>query len=218
MWYRFFFFLCSTCVASVAVEAHSTLVYGCRIPKEYFVTSGRGDTDLGPGEDPWETGSYDLALMDAKIENFNIIKYSSVLPPEATEIPVKKAIGMFHHGAVLETIMASANGLRGDLLCTGVGRIQVRRKSDKKHIGGFAAEYEKVYHANEIPPSLQDAESIAKKMLQISLFGEVYRRYNKEEYEIFGETFEINAFKVQKAYGTSLAALCFVSYIFPSLE
>ncbi|MFZ3149645.1 MAG: pyruvoyl-dependent arginine decarboxylase [Methanothrix sp.] len=59
------------------------LVLGNRIPCEYFVTSGHNDTDLGPGDDPWETGSYDLALMNASIENFNVLKYTSVLPPES---------------------------------------------------------------------------------------------------------------------------------------
>jgi arginine decarboxylase len=42
---------------------------------------GHNDTNLGPGDDPWETGSYDLALMNASIENFNVLKYTSVLPP-----------------------------------------------------------------------------------------------------------------------------------------
>ncbi len=206
------------CSSFGKLVAEKPIVYGCRIPAEYFVTSGRGDTDIGSGEDPWETGSYDLALMDAKIENFNIIKYSSVLPPESKEISLKKAQTMFRHGAALETIMASVNGVQGDLLCTGVGRIQVRRKSDKKHIGGFAAEYEKVYHKGGTIPTIEAAEQVAKKMMQVSLMGEVNRRYKKEEYETFGETFEINAFKVQNSFGTSLAALCFMTYIFPTIS
>ena len=41
----------------------------------------------GGGTDPWETGSYDLALEEARIEDFNIVAYTSVVPPEATEVP-----------------------------------------------------------------------------------------------------------------------------------
>lgn len=37
---------------------------------------GFGETDMGGGADPFETGSYDLALEDAGIENFNITTYT----------------------------------------------------------------------------------------------------------------------------------------------
>ena len=187
-------------------------VFGNRIPKDYFVTAGQGDTDIGPGDDPWETGSYDLALMEAKIANFNVMEYTSVLPPEAREIPISEAEKLFHHGAVIEVIMASVNGVKGNTLCTGVGRIQVRRKSDGKHIGGFAAEYEKV-HQEEI--SIQEAQKTANDMLHISLMGEFTRRYSTDEYEYFDETHKVNSLKVEKKYGTSLVALCWVSYIYP---
>ena len=204
---------CNINPESISSEAAANEVFGNRIPKEYFVTSGQGDTDIGPGDDPWETGSYDLALMDAKIANFNVVKYTSVLPPEVKEIPIDEAEESFHHGAVIETIMASVNGVKGNILCTGVGRIQVRSKADGKHIGGFAAEYEKVYTDNNI--GIQEAELAAKKMLHISLMGEVNRRYSSDEYEFYDQQHTINAFEVEKSYGTSLVALCWVSYIYP---
>ena len=187
-------------------------VFGNRIPKDYFVTAGQGDTDIGPGDDPWETGSYDLALMEARIANFNVMEYTSVLPPESKEIPISDAEKLFHHGAVIEVIMASVNGVKGNTLCTGVGRIQVRKKSDGKHIGGFAAEYEKV-HQEEL--SIEEAQKTANDMLHISLIGEFNRRYSTDEYEYFDETHKVNSLKVEKKYGTSLVALCWVSYIYP---
>ena len=71
------------------------LILGNRIPKDYFVTTGYGETDKGSGIDPWETGAYDLALKSAQIENFNIVEYTSVLPPEATEQPINKLKHLF---------------------------------------------------------------------------------------------------------------------------
>ncbi len=186
--------------------------FGNRIPRDYFVTAGKGDTDIGPGDDPWETGSYDLALMDAGIENFNVMLYTSVLPPESREIPPEEAKKLFHHGAVIEVIMASVNGVKGNTLCTGVGRIQVRRKSDGKHIGGFAAEYEKVHKK---PVSIEEAEKITNEMLHTSLMGEVTRRYASDKYEFFDETHKVSCFKVKNKFGTSLVALCWVNYIYP---
>lgn len=196
-------------------SGYHMITLGNRIPKDYFVTTGKGDTDIGPGDDPWETGSYDLALMDAKIENFNVMVYTSVLPPESREIDIEQAKKSFHHGAVVETIMAVVNGVKGNTLCTGVGRIWVRRKSDGKLIGGFAAEYEKV-HKKQV--TVAAAEKAAKKMLHVSLMGEVNRRYDSKKYDFFGETHKITTFTVKKKYGTCLTALCWVNYIYPKVR
>lgn len=180
---------------NVEMDDDSGMVYatlfGNRIPKEYFVTSGSGDTNTGPGDDPWETGSYDIALMEAGIENFNVVLYTSVLPRESEEIPIDEARKFFHHGAVIEVIMASVNGEKGDLLCTGVGRIQVRRISDNVHIGGFAAEYEKRYNDSQTV-SIEEAKEEAERMLNVSLMGECNRRYNSTEYEFINENFTID--------------------------
>jgi len=191
------------------------LVLGNRIPYEYFVTMGHNDTDLGPGDDPWETGSYDLALMDASIANFNVLKYTSVLPPESREITLSQAREYFHHGAAIETIMSDLNGVKGDTLCTGVGRIWVNTL-DGSLVGGFAAEYKKKYNQTVV---LEDeARSAAKEALHTSLMGEVNRRYNASEYKFSEPTYAIDYLQVQKNYGTSLVALCWVNYIFPQTE
>lgn len=68
---------------------------------------------------------YDSALMQAKIENFNIIPYTSVLPKELYNniVPVDSVASSFKHGAVLEVIMA-ANGARLEdhrAIATGLG-------------------------------------------------------------------------------------------------
>ena len=52
--------------------------------------------------DGWETGSYDLALEEAQIEDFNIIQYTSVIPAEATEVRHEDVKHTFHHGGCLE--------------------------------------------------------------------------------------------------------------------
>jgi len=67
------------------------LEVGCRIPKDFFWALGWGESDVGI-----ETGSYDAALTMAGIENFNILLNSSVLPPEAVELP---ALPHIHHGS-----------------------------------------------------------------------------------------------------------------------
>lgn len=177
-------------------------VMGCRIPHEYFVTSGSGQTNEGPGNDHFETGSYDLALLDASIENFNVMKYTSVMPKEAVQIGLNEAKPRFHHGAVLECIMAMQNGENGDTITAGVGVCKV--EVDGVIIGGFAAEYE-----GDAP------EEQAKTILEGDLARIVDRRYRGHKVNVFDEQYVIKSCKVGLKYGTVLAAVCFLSHIYP---
>ena len=87
--------------------------FGTRYPTLAFISGGVGEAEDGIPPQPFETFCYDSALLQAKIENFNVIPYTSVLPKElyGNIVPVDKVVDKFHHGAVLEVIMA-ANGLR----------------------------------------------------------------------------------------------------------
>jgi len=187
------------------IEAGQT--FGTRIPKAYFTATGCGETDLGAGVDPWETGAYDLALLDAGIENYNIVQYSSVMPKECVKHERKDIEHLLHHGAVLETIMANINGVQGDHLCAGVLTAHVRDKDSGESIGGFACEYEG--HAKP---------ERAKKILLTSMQGLIDRRFPKGNMELFNEDYIIADMVVEKKFGTAIAFLGFVSYLFPVVD
>ncbi|KAK9829788.1 hypothetical protein WJX72_007928 [[Myrmecia] bisecta] len=192
------------------VKLHSGgvgLLLGTRIPKDYFLTKGFGETDQGGGVDPWETGSYDLALEMAQIHNFNIVPYTSCLPPEASEITMTNAMPSFHHGAVLECIMAVMHGMQGDRISAGVGAAMVRRKEDKEVVGGFAAEYKG--HAQH---------KHVEQILQSDLSAIFQRRYDTAKFELMGTKYTIMVHEVTKGYGTVLASICFSTYIMPILN
>ena len=55
---------------------------GTRYPTLAFISGGVGEADDGIPPQPFETFCYDSALLQAKIENFNVIPYTSVLPKE----------------------------------------------------------------------------------------------------------------------------------------
>jgi arginine decarboxylase len=175
-----------------------------RVPLAYFVTCGFGDTDCGGGVDPWETGSYDLALEMAKIENFNISKYSSVIPRQAFEVPLEVAQQCFEHGAVLESILATMNGTTGEIITAGVGRVYAYEKATGTYLGGFAAEYEG--HA--------DPDG-ASQVLQRDLEEMMSRRYNPNDFHFEFDQPIIMSHRVQQQYGTVLAGLCWLTYAFP---
>lgn len=120
------------------------MVVGTRYPTLAFQTGGCGQANDGIPPQPFETFCYDSALMMAKIQDFNVVPYTSVLPPElfGNIVSVDKVQKYFKHGAVLETIIAG-NGARIEdhkAIATGVGVCWGKDKQGKL-IGGWAAEY-----------------------------------------------------------------------------
>ena len=200
------FFLALTFSFNVALAETSL---GVRVPTVYIATTGTGQSDEGLPPDPYETFSYDLALQEAGIENFNVIYYTSVLPLEAREIPLATARKYFHHGAVLESIMAKAGGVKGDTAVAGVGRIWAKDPATGKKIGGFAAEYEFIYPKQKVSP--KQAEQDAKNQLSKSLLHELTIRSLEQVGEI---TFNITSIHIEKKYGIALAQLGFLSFVY----
>ncbi|GAB4820002.1 hypothetical protein N2152v2_007048 [Parachlorella kessleri] len=166
------------------------------------------------GSDPFETGAHDLATEAAGIHEFNLVRYTSILPPESEEVTLKEAKEKyFHHGAVLECIMSETHGARGDRLTAGVGRMMVYKRGNGSgnekgdRIGGFATEYEG--HA---------AEELAQKELEGSLQDLFDRRYDGKDQEMSPFDVTISSEVVSKSFATAMAGICFVDYIFPELE
>ena len=62
------------------------IILGNRVPYEYFITKGRGESNAGSEGLPYETGSYDAALFEAGIHNANVIEYTSVMPTDSKQI------------------------------------------------------------------------------------------------------------------------------------
>jgi pyruvoyl-dependent arginine decarboxylase len=205
--FRVLFFVLALTLMTVPAFAGSR--FGPRIPTTYFATTGVGESDQGIPPDPYETFSYDLALRDAGIENFNVVYYTSVLPPESHEVPIGTVKRYFHHGAVLETIMAKAGGNKGDTVAAGIGRVWAL-DAEGKTIGGFAAEYERIYNQQKV--DTETAKQDAVKQLTASLKHELSIRKLKQKGEM---KFNVTSLYIQNNYGMALAALGFVNFIYP---
>lgn len=193
----------------IAAPAWAEQKYGVRVPTAYVVTTGAGQSDDGIPPDPYETFSYDLALKAAGIENFNVVYYTSVLPAEAYEVPLSEAKKAFHHGAVLESIMARAGGIKGDTVVAGIGRVWAADQTTGKNIGGFAAEYEYVYKGRKV--SAEQAEKDARTQLTKSLRHELEIRGLAQK---GGMQFNITSLQITNKYGMALAQLGFLEFIF----
>ncbi len=179
-------------------EKPNSLLLGKRIPKDFFITQGTGESDL-----TIHAGSYHLALREAGIERHNIMVYSSTLPSIATEIKKPKSQDQ---GAVMETIMAVSNAKTGERASAGIVFGWLHHKKTNEKYGGVVCEY-----------NGNDSEGDVKKMLQGNIM-ELYENGYSEDYVLKDPKFIIKSFIPKKKFGTALVALCFTNYVYPVIK
>lgn len=179
------------------IKKQGTLI-GNRIPKDFFVTKGKGESDI-----TIHAGSYHLALKDAGIEMCNIMTYSSILPGIAREVKRPKKI---IHGSVIETIMAVANCRKGKSCTVGIIFGWLYDKKSKEKYGGLVCEYNG-------PLSREQVEKQLKKSLN-----ELYVNGYSEKYLLKDIKIISDNIAPKKEFGTVLVALCFTNYIYLSLS
>lgn len=180
------------------LKSEQKLITGNRVPKDFFITSGSGQSDI-----TIHAGSYHLALRDAKIERCNIICYSSILPGIANRIDFdpEKIV----HGSVVETIMACATSKQGERATAAIifGWLYDKRTGEK--YGGLVCEYNgsktEEYAIQELKASLQ----------------ELYENGYSDDFDLKDIEVHSKTLIPDKKFGTALVALCFVNYEYPVL-
>ena len=197
-------------------------VLGNRVPYEYFITKGKGESNAGSAGLPYETGSYDAALNVAGIENANVVEYTSVIPKDAKQISREEGLKRITWGEVLECIKAQSNGKRGSKISAAIMTTRITEPNGQ-YLGGFACEYSGSGTKKETEDSL--AASI-KGMIQRRGYGVIKGEIKLYEdnitdkgYKIYpGEVFEYENLDVKEEHGSVFTAICFVSYKFPTLK
>jgi len=173
----------------------STIQIGQRIPKDYFITTGAGESNITV-----HAGSYHLALKDAGIHECNIMTYSSILPGIATEVPHPRK---FTHGAVMETILANSTAKKGERATAGIIFGWLYDKETNKKYGGLVCEYNgdktEEYASIELNESLQ----------------ELYENGYSEKYELRDIKLITKTFIPEKKFGSAIVAICFKNHIIP---
>ena len=197
------------------------IILGNRVPHEYFITSGSGQSSVGSKGLPYETGSYDEALTEAGIQNANIIEYTSVIPTGAKEITREEGLKRIQWGEVLECIKAQANGDKGKFISAAVMTTSVY---DPKgvYLGGFACEYSGSGTREEAEKSLEGSIDgiIERRKFGKTVGGAKMYKDNVTDkgYKYHpGKIFVYEGLQVKEHHGTVLTSICFVSYKFPNL-
>lgn len=183
---------------------------GTRVPTFGFLTGGTGQSNLGLPPQEYETFAYDSALRAAGIENFNVVPYTSVLPKELRGniiTDVTNVQSFFHHGSVLEVIMAGSGAAKSRFaaLATGLGLCWAETRHGK-FIGGFAAEFIQRY-TSQIDADVAQTE--AQLWLTKSMDHELKLRGLRKvgDYEFF-----VNWMNIEERYGYCLTALGFLNF------
>jgi arginine decarboxylase len=197
-------------------------ILGNRIPYEYFMTKGKGESSAGSEGLPYETGSYDAALNVAGIENTNVIEYTSVIPTEAKQISREEGLKRLNWGEVLECIKAQSNGRRGTKVSAAVMTTTIEDPKGK-YLGGFACEYSGSGTREDAENSLgQSIAGMIKRRGYGNIKGEtkMYKdNITDTGYKIHpGKVFEYEYLDVKEEHGSVLVALCFVSHRYPNLS
>ena len=198
------------------------LTLGNRIPYEYFLTKGKGESSAGSKGLPYETGSYDAALNVAGIENTNVIEYTSVIPIEAKQISKEEGLKRLKWGEVLECIKAQSNGRRGSKVSAAVMTTTIEDPKGK-YLGGFACEYSGSGTREDAENSLgQSIAGMIKRRGYGNIKGEtqMYKdNITDTGYKIHpGKVFEYEYLDVTEEHGSVLVAICFVSHRYPNLS
>jgi arginine decarboxylase len=96
------------------------------VAQEMFLTRG-------VGRHREKLASFELALRDAMIAEYNIVRVSSIFPPSCRMIPLKEGVKKLRAGQVLFTVVAeSATNEAHRLIASSIG---VAIPRDKDHYG-----------------------------------------------------------------------------------
>lgn len=166
-------------------------VFRNRVPRDFFVTSGVGQSELTV-----HAGSYHFALLEAGIHSANIMTYSSILPATAREVMPRPY--EIVHGEVMECIMASQSARYGETATAGVTWGWMH-DSDGQRKGGLVCEY-----SGSMP---EDAATEHLGFMLKELHVGSYPAWEMGEVRTV-----VRSIVPQQMFGTALVGLCFVNY------
>lgn len=127
------------------------------VPKAVFFVKGKGFHKS-------KLGSFEQALRDAGIAQFNLVKVSSIFPPYCIEIPPEDGLNQLRPGQIVYTVMSRLSSDEYNrLISASVG---IAKPADKRTYG-----YLSEHHAFGTKPENvgEFAEDLAAEMLATTL-------------------------------------------------
>lgn len=163
------------------------VLHGMFLPKKFFVTSGKGESVTS-------LNAFDVALIDAGIDQCNLVLVSSILPPDAVHI--SNPIPAITPGAITFTVLARMDGEHGDTIGAGLGWAIGIRDNQMK-MGIVAEDYGFKNH--------KDVEHATKTKLD--------EMASVRNLKVIEQSIKVESMEVHNNHGCVLVALIFVPWI-----
>ena len=162
------------------------------VPKAVFFVKGVGYHKS-------RLGSFEQALRDAGIAQYNLVKVSSIFPPYCIEIPQNDGFAQLRDGQIVYTVMSRVSSDEYNRLVTAA--IGVAKPADQRTYG-----YLSEHHAFGVKPekSGEFAEDLAAEMLATTLGVDFDPEANYDEKQ---EIFKMNGKIVETKSITSSATV-----------
>jgi arginine decarboxylase len=118
----------------------------------------------GKGYHKTELGSFEQALREAGIEKFNLVKVSSIFPPNCDEISKEDGLAQLKAGQIVYSVISRISSKKTNQVITA--SIGVAKPLDKS-LYGYLSEFQT--YDEEPEKAGEFAESLATEMLATTL-------------------------------------------------
>lgn len=127
------------------------------VPKKVFLTKG-------VGRHKEKLASFEEALRDAKIANFNIVPVSSIMPPHCELVSASEGLKRLRSGQILHAVLArNTTNEHHRLLCSSIGMAIPKDRS----LHGYISEHHSFGESDQM--SGDYAEDLAAMMLSTTM-------------------------------------------------
>lgn len=128
-----------------------------KAPRYFFLTNG-------VGKHKENLSSFELALRDAKINRYNLVTVSSIVPPGCKRLPRDQGVEMLNPGEIVFLVLArNSTNEPHRLMASSIGVAIPSKKSDY----GFLAEHHSYGQTDE--DAGEYAEDLAATMLATTM-------------------------------------------------
>jgi arginine decarboxylase len=130
------------------------------VPKKLFFTKG-------VGVHREKLSSFELALRDARIAYYNLVRVSSIFPPNCEEISIDEGLEQLQPGQIVHCVMSECASAEPNRLCAASVGVAIPRDRNRF---GYLSEHHAYGQSEQVASDY--AEALAAEMLATVLGGE----------------------------------------------
>ncbi|MHA1730767.1 MAG: pyruvoyl-dependent arginine decarboxylase [Promethearchaeota archaeon] len=152
------------------------------VPKKVFFVKGTG-------RHRQKLQSFELALRDAGIEKFNLVRVSSILPANCVEVSAEEGLAKFRAGQIVFCVMAKhSSNEKNRLISASIG---VAKPAEDEHYGYLSENHDFGMDEGEAGEYAEDlAASMLASTLGVSFNPDAAYDEKKEAFCISGKIVE----------------------------